>query len=236
MITQILTGGYSGQEMVYYILICFFAMTISFSFHEFMHAAVATWLGDDTPGNMGRLTLNPLAHIDPIGAVLILVAGFGWGKPVTYNPNRLGRFKSLRLMNIMVSLAGVFGNFLLSLLSVIIISVLYGIFGATSNVAVNTVIDVFSFTSEFSLMLLGFNLIPIPPLDGFHVLEEILPYKVRYSDGYRKFLQYSPYGIWVLFLLGMVTHISVLSLIVNIIQIPFRFVLNLVSILILSLF
>jgi len=239
MITQLLNGGYTGKEIVLYLLIYFFAITISFSFHEFMHAAVAVWLGDETPRNMGRLTLNPLAHMDPIGTILILVAGIGWGKPVTYNPNRLGRFKSLRLMNIMVSLAGVFGNFILALISTIIVSLLTGIFGITAiteNVAISTIYSVFLYTTEFSLMLLAFNLIPIPPLDGFRVLEELLPYKLRYSEGYRKFQKYSPYGIWILFIIGMVTRVSVIGIIVNIIEIPFRVVLLLVGNLIISLF
>ena len=68
------------------IQIFLFALTLSFSVHEFMHAAVAVWLGDPTPRNMGRLTLNPIAHVDPVGTILLLIAGFGWGKPVMYNP------------------------------------------------------------------------------------------------------------------------------------------------------
>ena len=113
MLLVLLQQGLSVQEIIYLGIILIFAMTLSFSFHEFMHAAVAVWLGDETPRNMGRLTLNPLAHIDPVGAILLLLAGFGWGKPVMYNPNRLHRFKSHRLMNIMVHLAGVTGNFVI---------------------------------------------------------------------------------------------------------------------------
>ena len=120
MLTTLFQSGLGPKEIIYYGLIIFFALMLSFSIHEFMHAFVADWLGDSTPRNMGRLTMNPLAHLDPIGTVLLLVAGFGWGKPVMYNPNRLNRFKSSRVMNIMVHLAGVTGNFVLALLSGVI--------------------------------------------------------------------------------------------------------------------
>ncbi|MBR6959893.1 MAG: site-2 protease family protein, partial [Clostridiales bacterium] len=116
MITSLLNSGLSGKEMVLHLLCMLFAITISFSVHEFMHARTAVWLGDDTPAHMGRLTLNPVAHLDPMGTVLILIAGFGWGKPVMYNPNNLKRFKSDRAMNIMVHLAGVTGNLIVGLI------------------------------------------------------------------------------------------------------------------------
>ena len=177
MLTTLFQSGLGPKEIIYYGLIIFFALMLSFSIHEFMHAFVADWLGDSTPRNMGRLTMNPLAHLDPIGTVLLLVAGFGWGKPVMYNPNRLNRFKSSRMMNIMVHLAGVTGNFVLALLSGVIATlitclgrnVIAG--SGAASIALSTIVLAFSYTQTFSLMLLAFNLLPIPPLDGFHVLE-----------------------------------------------------------------
>ena len=223
MIIDLFRQGLSPQEIIYYIIIFLFAMTLSFSFHEFMHAATAVWLGDETPRNMGRLTLNPIAHIDPVGTVLLLIAGFGWGKPVMFNQNRLHRFKSHRWMNIMVHLAGVTGNFVLALISNILFilfsSLSYKFTGA--QVALNTVAEAFSYTYIFSMMLLGFNLLPIPPLDGFHVLEELLPYRVRSSEGYRKFERFSPMLIWIVFIIGTFSNISILSYVINIIQTPF---------------
>ncbi len=233
MIVDLFRQGLSAQEIFYYIIIFLFAMTLAFSIHEFMHAAVAVWLGDPTPRNMGRLTLNPIAHVDPVGTILILIAGFGWGKPVMYNPRNLHRFKSQRGMNIMVHLAGVTGNFVLALLSSII-SILFGSLtikfsGTGGEMVFKALADAFNYTYAFSMMLLAFNLLPIPPLDGFHVLEELLPYRVRQTNGYRKFQQFSPYIIWVVFLLGMVTRVSVLSYVIGIIQIPFEWLISIIS-------
>ena len=194
-----------------------------------MHAACAVWLGDPTPDNMGRLTLNPLAHMDPMGTILLLIAGFGWGKPVMFNPSRLHRFKNRRLMCIMVALAGVTGNFIIAL----VCSILWGVISVfivnADQMVIQIVYTFFEFTRSFSLMLLGFNLIPIPPLDGFRVLEELLPLKVKYSDGYNKFLKYMSYALLALFVLGYVTKISVLGWLVGIISFPFEWVCSFVE-------
>ena len=228
-IFDMLHEGTDPKMVAIIVIILLFALTLSFYFQEYMHAACATWLGDPTPGNMGRLTLNPLAHMDPFGTILLIIAGFGWGKPVMYNPSRLHRFKNRRLMNIMVALAGVTGNFLIAL----VCSILWGIISVPIANADPMVIQIvyifFEFTRSFSLMLLGFNLIPIPPLDGFRVLEELLPLKVKYSEGYNKFLNYMRYGIFILFILGYVTKISVLSWLVNIISFPFSWACNMVQ-------
>ena len=232
MLTTLFQSGLGPKEIIYYGLIIFFALMLSFSIHEFMHAFVADWLGDSTPRNMGRLTMNPLAHLDPIGTVLLLVAGFGWGKPVMYNPNRLNRFKSSRVMNIMVHLAGVTGNFVLALLSGVIATlitclgrnVIAG--SGAASIALSTIVLAFSYTQTFSLMLLAFNLLPIPPLDGFHVLEELLPYRIRSKEGYRKFEMFSPYAIWVVFILSRVTGLNILSQVISWIELPFALVIN----------
>ena len=230
MIIDLFRQGLSPQEIVYYLIIFLFALTLSFSLHEFMHAAVAVWLGDPTPRNMGRLTLNPIAHVDPVGTFLLLLAGFGWGKPVMYNPTNLHRFKSRRLMNIMVHLAGVTGNFLLALVANILFllfAVLQIKFPGAATV-LRALTDAFSYTYAFSMMLLAFNLLPIPPLDGFHVLEELLPYKVRCSEGYRKFERFSPYIIWIVFIFSTVSQISILSYVINAIETPFEFIISII--------
>ncbi len=219
--------GLSIPEKILYALIILFALTLSFSVHEFMHAFVADWLGDRTPRNMGRLTLNPVAHMDITGTILLLMAGFGWGKPVMYNPNNLKKFKSRRLMNIMVHLAGVTGNFVLALISGIIATLIDCIAAGMVDpdgkaaVAVATVKAAFVFTETFSLMLLAFNLLPIPPLDGFHVLEELLPYRIRRSEGYRKFEMFAPYGIMILFLASFSMRLNILDTIIRVIETPF---------------
>ena len=224
MIAQLLGSGLSGREMILHLLCMLFAILISFSVHEFMHARVAVWLGDPTPAELGRLTLNPLAHLDPIGTVLILVAGFGWGKPVIYNPNKLKKFKNARLMNIMVHLAGVTGNFIVALIFSIFLGIILGLSLKFTHVAITALALVCSYTVSFSLMLLAFNLLPIPPLDGFHVLEELLPYKVKSSEGYMQFQRYSPMVIWVIFMVSSFGNIRILNVVMEIIEFPFRFV------------
>ena len=236
MLISLIRSGLKPQMVIFMVIIYVFAMTLSFSVHEFMHASTAVWLGDPTPRNMGRLTLNPLAHLDPVGTILLLVAGFGWGKPVMYNPRNLRRFKSYRGMNIMVHLAGVTGNFIVGLISAILAGLFSVLAVKFDPGAVGEQITpfyalymLFSYTNIISLMLLGFNLLPIPPLDGFHVLEECLPYKVRSSNGYRKFEQFSPYIIWVVFILGYFTNIPGLSTLIGIIEWPFNFIINLLT-------
>lgn len=223
MLIELLTADMEIGQKIFYALIMIFALTLSFSIHEFMHAFVADWLGDPTPRSMGRLTLNPMAHMDPMGTVLILVAGFGWGKPVMYNPNKLNRFKSYRGMNIMVHLAGVTGNFVLALICSLI-NVIVLKLGDVSQPAILALTLAFSYTSIFSLMLLAFNLLPIPPLDGFHVLEELLPIKLKYSDGYRKFQKFAPLILWIVFLMG--SRIAFLGTAIEIIKYPFAWIIN----------
>lgn len=234
MIFNLFRSGYDLKTIIYLLIIYIIALTLSFSIHEFMHASVAVWLGDPTPRNMGRVTLNPIAHLDPVGTVLLLTAGFGWGKPVMYNPSNLHRFKNHRWMNIMVHLAGVTGNFMLGIVSMIFGSLFYHLYlkfgGGTAGIALQAISDVFLYTYAFSMMLLAFNLLPIPPLDGFHVLQELLPYKVRYSNGYRTFERFAPMFLMAIFLIGMVSNISLLSQIVSIIQLPFEKIIGLIMV------
>ena len=233
MIIDLFRQGYPVQQIAYYLIVILFALTLSFSIHEFMHAAVAVWLGDETPRYMGRLTLNPLAHLDPMGTLLLLVAGFGWGKPVMYNPRNLRRFRSYRGMNIMVHLAGVTGNFVLAYLASILTILFSSIqvkTGGNVSFVFSALVDAFSYTYAFSLMLLAFNLLPIPPLDGYHVLEELLPYKVRSSDGYRRFERLAPSILMIIFLASTFTRIPILSSLIDIIKIPFSFIIEVLDI------
>ena len=232
MIIELFRQQIPMQEKVYYLIVILFALTLSFAIHEFMHAAVAVWLGDETPRNMGRLTLNPLAHLDPMGTILLLVAGFGWGKPVMYNPRNLRRLKSYRGMNIMVHLAGVTGNFVLAYLAsifTILFSSLELRFGGNIELIFRALADAFSYTYVFSLMLLAFNLLPIPPLDGFHVLERLLPVKVTYSQGFKNFVRYGPMGLMILILLGNFGNIDILGTIMYYIELPAMLVINIIA-------
>ena len=243
-------GQMTPQQMILSALLMFFALALSFSVHEFMHAFVANKLGDDIPRLQGRVTLNPLAHLDPMGTLLILIVGFGWGKPVMYNPNNLYKLKSKRLMNIMVSLAGVTGNLFVALISMIIISVIMRATGfATRNPVSEALYYVsagliggygvppyaavfcylFYYTFLFSMGLFAFNLIPIPPLDGYHVIEHLLPYKVMYSEGFRNFTRYGPMVLMFLILIGNFGSFDILGTVMSLIQMPFIFVINIIA-------
>jgi Zn-dependent protease len=140
------------------------------TFHEFGHAITATWFGDDTPRAQGRVTLNPMAHLDPLGTLLLFIGGFGWAKPVQVNVSRL---KPRVLGDILVSLAGVTMNFLLAVLFALLAGMShYGLLFGYRNPILTQILDR---SATLNLILIGFNLIPLPPLDGFHVFKYIFP-------------------------------------------------------------
>ncbi|MBQ9949613.1 MAG: site-2 protease family protein [Clostridia bacterium] len=144
------------------------AIMIGLSFHEFAHAFAAHKMGDDTARNMGRMTLNPLAHFDPLGTVCILLLGFGWAKPVPVNPNNYRGNR--RKADIIVSLAGITMNFAIAFVAMFLLYFLVYVLGM-QNVVVSGVIMQIVY---LNLGLMVFNLIPVPPLDGSHVLEDLL--------------------------------------------------------------
>lgn len=142
---------------------------ISFPVHEFAHATVAVLLGDNTPRQMGRCTLNPLEHIDPVGAILLIFAGFGWARPVQWNPRNLK--VSERLGIVMVVLAGPVSNLFLATTSNLLAQ---GLAATPDPVITNLVLTLNMFTI-FNVSLFVFNLLPAPPLDGSHILLALMP-------------------------------------------------------------
>lgn len=151
---------------------------IALTFHEFAHAFVADKLGDDTPRRQGRLSLNPLAHLDPYGAFLMLFAGFGWGKPVQINPNNFRRTISIKKGEALVSVAGPAMNLMLA----IIFAIIYGLmlkFGLIVSQAGYIISIIIQYAITMNVGLCVFNLIPLPPLDGSKVLLAFLPTKAQ---------------------------------------------------------
>ena len=153
---------------------------IAITFHEFAHGYVAYKLGDDTAKNQGRLSLNPLAHLDPIGTLLLLVAGFGWGKPVEVNPRNYTRKISMEKGEALVSLAGPAMNFILAIIFTLIYCAIYKFSTSFILTDVGSIIMILiSSTIAVNIGLGVFNLIPLPPLDGSKIIMPFLPYKAK---------------------------------------------------------
>lgn len=146
--------------------------------HELAHAYVADKLGDTTARNMGRLTINPLRHLDPLGTILLLFAGFGWAKPV---PVDMRAFKNPKRGMAVVALAGPVSNFLLAMVFLIIQKGLILAFGLNLTRSVYYLVQIFDLLAYISTALGVFNLLPIPPLDGSRILGLILPDSAYYT-------------------------------------------------------
>jgi Zn-dependent protease len=146
------------------------AVIAGITFHEFSHAAVATLQGDQTARSQGRLTLNPISHLDPLGSIALVLAGFGWGRPVPFSPAQL---RSRRFGAAMVGLAGPAANFLLALLAVIALRIVYP--SAVSAFDVDFSVILLDMLVTLNVVLGVFNLLPIPPLDGSRLLSLALP-------------------------------------------------------------
>lgn len=175
-------------------------LVIALSFHEFAHGYAAYKMGDNTARYSGRLSMNPLHHMDPVGTICLLLFRFGWAKPVPINPYN---FRDRRKGIIIVSLAGPFANFLLALVCAIIIAFLQKITHAPEIVTFLTLILYYSELLNIGLMV--FNLIPIPPLDGSKVLLELLPY--RYRDFFYRMERYSQFILILLIVSGVLNPV-----------------------------
>ena len=175
------------------------ALLIALTIHEYAHARVAVWMGDDTPKLMGRLTLNPIAHLDPFGLIMLWLFKFGWAKPVPINPNN---FKNWRQGTILVSLAGPISNVMMAFFA----AITYGVL-AKMGVLSNEVATVLNFTYSYNIIFAIFNLIPLPPLDGSKVLTNLLP--VRQGYMLEKIEPYAPF-----ILLGLV-YLNIINVIIT---------------------
>jgi len=181
------------------------AILIGMTVHEWAHAYAAYRLGDPTAKNLGRMTLNPLAHFDVFGFLMLLLVGFGWAKPVPVNPRN---FKNFKRDDIIVSLAGITMNFIVAFLFSFVYVAGFLKWGLGTNTAFTSI---FGSIITINLALALFNLIPIYPLDGSHVLESLLVRKIP-----RFFMFMRQYGQWILIIL-LITGVvlSGLSYLVN---------------------
>jgi len=191
------------------------SLVIGITVHEFSHAYVATSLGDRTAVNLGRLSLNPIRHLDPLGSVLILLAGFGWGKPVPVSPAylRIGR----RLGMAMVSLAGPLSNIIAAaIFGIMLRAEVAGMSGSDFVVGRFQGIDLIEYALvslvRWNLVLAVFNLLPIAPLDGFKVALGVLPRDA--ANAYAKTEKYGPGILLILILAGFIFGIPVFSTVI----------------------
>lgn len=177
--------GIDFMEMLYRLP----AVFIGFSFHEYAHALAAYHMGDNTAKNNGRLTIDPMAHIDPLGILMLIIFKFGWAKPVPINP---ANFKNRKKGIILVSLAGPMMNFAIAIITLLIYGLMYFKFGIKNVILDRIIINVYFINIGLGI----FNLIPLPPLDGSKILAGLLPTKIEY-----KFYQYEQYSYILLLIL-----------------------------------
>jgi Zn-dependent protease len=188
-------------ETIERIVLSFPVLLLAFCVHEFMHAWVALKQGDDTAYMLGRVTLDPRAHIDPIGSILFPLVGaftgapiIGWARPTPTNPRK---YRNYKRGDILVSMAGVVGNLALAVLFALLHLVAVLIASGTGPTPLLVTADkLFQIGVWLNIMLIFFNLLPVPPLDGSHVLYHLLPANLAHA--YR---QLFPYGMFILYAL-----------------------------------
>lgn len=179
------------KELIYLIP----AILIAVSLHEFAHGYVSYKLGDPTPKATGRLSLNPLAHLDPMGTICLLFFHFGWAKPVQVNPYY---YKDKKRGMALVGLAGPMMNFLIALICAFAIEVILKVTGGYGGDVIVFIFKLFNYTYIINIGLGVFNLIPFPPLDGAKIIGALLP-----EEKYFKFMKYERYGQLIIFALLM---------------------------------
>lgn len=182
-------------------------LLIAITFHEYAHAFAADKLGDDTPRRQGRLNLNPVSHLDPVGSVLLLFAGFGWGKPVQINPRKFDRKVTMEQGEAIVSVAGPAMNMILALIFTIIYCILIKFFPQfVLGNKIGNIIGTMVYSTIITNIGLGiFNLIPLPPLDGSKIFINFMPYNAKmWIRNHEQIFQFIFILIWVTGIAGTI--------------------------------
>lgn len=182
------------------------ALVFSLSFHEFAHAWMAHRLGDSTAAQMGRLTLNPISHLDPVGSIALLLMGFGWAKPVPVDSRYL---KNPRDDMVKIAAAGPISNIALAIVAALILRLLF-----STDLLTNSIKTFFIIFMQINITLAVFNLLPVSPLDGSQILSPFLEKKFGPEIVWKMQL-YGPRILFFIILFSMVTDIHIFSFVIN---------------------
>lgn len=221
MILDMLRGG-EPFELIITFFSRLFVIFCTMPIHEYAHALIATKLGDSTPKYNGRLTLNPMAHISPMGAIMIFLCGFGYAKPVNVNPRN---FKDPKKGMAFTAIAGPISNLIMGFIAIFISTIFARFYYNNSSTLFLAIYYFLYFAGVVNVNLAVFNLLPIPPLDGSRILQLLIPAKY-----YFKFMQYERYVVLIVFVLilsgvlsGPLSYISglIIGLFTNIAKLPF---------------
>ena len=175
------------------------AALISIMCHELTHGLFSYLLGDPTPKEQGRLSLNPIKHLDPIGTLCLILFGFGWAKPVMVDPRY---YKNPKWGMALVALGGPLANFIIALLSGLVLTLIQ--LHAPYTQTIEIIFNFFLYLMLINIGLGVFNLIPIPPLDGSKIIGAVLP-----DNAYNQYMKYQKYGM--IFILGLLILLDVLE-------------------------
>jgi len=227
MLSSILRGNADFFTVIMYIISSLIVVFLTLPIHEFAHGFVATKLGDPTPRYQGRLSLNPFAHIDWLGAACILVFGFGWAKPVQVNSRY---FNNPKRDMALTALAGPASNIIVAFIAVFLRNIaLFITYKITGNSLASFTLwfTILYYIARINVSLAVFNLIPIPPLDGSRLLSAFLPDRIYY-----KIMHYERYLIWGIFVLIYIGALDaplsyatnfILTGVSNLASLPFNF-------------